>query len=73
MAQKHTGYLVGGTSPFSTRTANIPTYVERTILALPEIYLNGGKRGFLIALSPTALTTTLGAVAVDVAAPIPAS
>jgi Cys-tRNA(Pro) deacylase len=70
VAQKHTGYLVGGTSPFGTRTLNLPVYVERTILELPEIYLNGGKRGFLVSLAPSVLIDTLGAVAVDVSAPM---
>lgn len=46
-ATKHTGYLVGGTSPFGTRAA-LPVYVERTIFDLPKIYINGGKRGFLV-------------------------
>jgi Cys-tRNA(Pro) deacylase len=50
-AHRLTGYLVGGTSPFGTRRV-IPVYMEETILDLPIIYLNGGKRGFLVALSP---------------------
>lgn len=50
-AQKHTGYMVGGTSPFGTRT-RLPIYVERTIFELPKIYINGGKRGFLVAVEP---------------------
>ena len=50
-AQKHTGYLVGGTSPFGTRS-RLPTYVERTIFGLPKIYINGGKRGFLVEIEP---------------------
>jgi Cys-tRNA(Pro) deacylase len=50
-ANKHTGYLVGGTSPFGTRSA-IPIYMEETILALPRIYINGGKRGYLVGLDP---------------------
>ncbi|MBA3239742.1 MAG: Cys-tRNA(Pro) deacylase [Acidobacteria bacterium] len=50
-AQKHTGYMVGGTSPFGTR-ARLPTYVERTIFLLPKIYINGGKRGFLVEIEP---------------------
>jgi len=50
-AQKHTGYLVGGTSPFGTRKA-LPVYLEETVLALPKIYLNGGKRGYLVGLDP---------------------
>jgi Cys-tRNA(Pro) deacylase len=50
-AQKHTGYVVGGTSPFGTR-ARLPVYVERTIFGLPKIYINGGKRGFLVEIEP---------------------
>ena len=46
-ATKHTGYLVGGTSPFGTRAA-LPVYVEQTIFEIPKIYINGGKRGFLV-------------------------
>ena len=47
MAQRHTGYQVGGTSPFGTRKP-LPIYVERSILELPAIYINGGRRGFLV-------------------------
>ena len=50
-ALKHTGYLVGGTSPFGTRTA-MPVYMEETILNLPLIYINGGKRGYLVGIDP---------------------
>ena len=50
-AHKHTGYMVGGTSPFGTR-ARLPVYVERTIFELPRIYINGGKRGFLVEIDP---------------------
>jgi Cys-tRNA(Pro) deacylase len=50
-AHKHSGYLVGGTSPFGTRTA-MPIYMEETILSLPRIYINGGKRGYLIGIDP---------------------
>lgn len=57
-AQKHTGYLVGGTSPFGTRAA-LPVYVERTIFELPKIYINGGKRGFLISIDPQVLRAVL--------------
>lgn len=53
-ASKLTGYLVGGTSPFGTRT-EMPVYVEKTIFDLPEIYINGGKRGFLVGIAPEAL------------------
>src|SRR5437763_5596540 len=57
-AQKHTGYLVGGTSPLGTRT-KIPVYVERTIFDLPKIYINGGKRGFLVEIKPQVLKELL--------------
>jgi len=50
-ASKHTGYQVGGTSPFGTRKA-MPVYMEETILELPKIYINGGKRGYLVGLDP---------------------
>ncbi len=50
-ATRMTGYLVGGTSPFGTRR-QMPVYIEETIMGLPTIYLNGGKRGFLVAISP---------------------
>jgi Cys-tRNA(Pro) deacylase len=57
-AQKHTGYMVGGTSPFGTRTP-LPVYAERTIFELPKIYINGGKRGFLVSLKPQELRALL--------------
>ncbi|HEX9115665.1 MAG TPA: Cys-tRNA(Pro) deacylase [Anaerolineae bacterium] len=66
VAQKHTGYLVGGISPFGTRS-QMPVYVERTILALPRIYINGGRRGFLVEIAPQALQDALAAQPVDVA------
>ena len=65
-AQKHTGYLVGGTSPFGTRAA-LPVYAERTIFALPKIYLNGGKRGFLVSIDPLVLRTVLNVEEVEAA------
>ena len=68
-AQKHTGYLFGGTSPLGTRVP-LPVYVERTILDLPQLFVNGGKRGFLVSLTPHALRAALpGLTAVDAAAP----
>jgi Cys-tRNA(Pro) deacylase len=66
VAQRHSGYMVGGTSPMGTRKA-MPIYVERTILDLPRIYVNGGSRGFLVGLDPKALAALLGAVPVDAA------
>ncbi len=64
-ASKHTGYLVGGTSPFGTRTA-MPVYVEETIFALDAIYINGGKRGFLIEIDPAVLKQVLKVEEVEV-------
>ncbi len=66
VATRHTGYLVGGTSPFGTRKA-LPTYVERTILDLPTIYINGGSRGFLLGVAPADAVRVLRATVVDVA------
>jgi Cys-tRNA(Pro) deacylase len=66
VAQKHTGYLVGGTSPFGTRAA-IPVYVERTIFELSRIYINGGKRGFLVSIDPKVLRDVLPVEEVSVA------
>jgi len=64
-AQKHTGYQVGGTSPFATRKA-LPVYMERTIRELQTIYINGGKRGFLIGLSPQQVIAVLAPIMVEV-------
>ena len=66
VAQRHSGYLVGGTSPFGTRKA-LPLFVERSILDLPAIYINGGRRGLLVRIAPAALTRILRAMPVDVA------
>ena len=60
VAQRHSGYQVGGTSPFGTRRA-MPVYVEETVLALPAICINGGRRGFLVGIAPSVLTDRLGA------------
>ncbi|KVE39410.1 aminoacyl-tRNA deacylase [Burkholderia sp. TSV86] len=60
IANRHSGYLVGGTSPFGTKRA-MPVYVESTILELPSIYLNGGRRGYLVSIVPGVLTTLLHA------------
>lgn len=65
-AQKHTGYMIGGTSPFGARKA-MPVYVEKTIFDLPEIYINGGKRGFLISIDPQILRSVLPIEEVEVA------
>lgn len=60
VAQRHSGYLVGGTSPFGTRKA-MPVYVEATVLDLPALLINGGRRGFLVELAPQVLVALLGA------------
>jgi Cys-tRNA(Pro) deacylase len=65
-AERHTGYQVGGTSPFGTRKA-LPVYVERSILDLPRLYINGGRRGLLVAMAPRELERVLAPVAVDAA------
>jgi Cys-tRNA(Pro) deacylase len=66
VAQRHTGYQVGGTSPFGTRKA-LPVYMERSIAALPAIYINGGRRGFLVKLKTADLISILRPDLVDVA------
>jgi Cys-tRNA(Pro) deacylase len=66
VAERHTGYQVGGTSPFGTRRP-LPVFVERTILDLERIYVNGGRRGFLVSVAPGELVRVLGATPVDVA------
>ena len=60
VAQRHSGYLVGGTSPFGTRKA-MPVFVEATVLELPRILINGGRRGYLVGIAPQLLVTLLGA------------
>ena len=60
VAQRHSGYQVGGTSPFGLRKA-LPVYVEATVLALPRICVNGGRRGFLVGVEPAVLTTLIDA------------
>ena len=63
VAQRHSGYQVGGTSPFGTRKA-LPVYVEASVLALPALLINGGRRGYLLELPPDVLVTVLAAKAV---------
>ena len=65
-AQRHTGYQFGGTSPFGTRH-QLPVYVEKTILNLQKIYINGGKRGFIIEITPRDLCTALELIEVEAA------
>jgi Cys-tRNA(Pro) deacylase len=66
LAQKQTGYQVGGTSPFGTRRA-LPVYIEKSIFDLPRIYINGGKRGFLVAIDPNDIKAVLPVTEVQVA------
>ncbi|WP_374585661.1 Cys-tRNA(Pro) deacylase [Pseudoduganella sp.] len=66
VAQRHSGYMIGGTSPFGTKKA-MPVYVEESILALETIYINGGRRGFLIGIKPGVLSEVLGAKPVQCA------
>ena len=66
VANRHSGYLVGGTSPFGTRKA-MPVYIEESILALPRIAINGGRRGYLVGLAPQVCVELLGAKSVHCA------
>ena len=66
VATRHSGYLIGGTSPFGTRKA-MPIYLERSVLELPRIYINGGRRGYLLGMDPEVLTRVLEPVLVEVA------
>ncbi len=66
VANRHSGYLVGGTSPFGTKKA-MPVYVESSVLELPSILVNGGRRGYLVSLAPAVLTEVLGAKPVQCA------
>ena len=66
VANRHSGYLVGGTSPFGTRRA-MPVYIEQSILELPRIAINGGRRGYLVGIDPQACVQLLGAKPVQCA------
>jgi Cys-tRNA(Pro) deacylase len=66
VANRHSGYLVGGTSPFGTRKT-MPVYIEESILALPRIVLNGGRRGYLVGINPQECVRLLGAKPVNCA------
>ena len=66
VANRHSGFLVGGTSPFGTRR-KMPVYIERSILLLPRICINGGRRGYLVGIDPAVCVTLLDARAVDCA------
>ncbi len=67
VAQRYSGYLIGGTSPFGFRREGVRVCVQRSVLALPRIYINGGRRGFLVGIEPAVLTGPLGATPVDCA------
>lgn len=69
VANRHSGYLVGGTSPFGTRR-QMPVYIEEGILALPRILINGGRRGYLVGLEPEVCVRLLGAKPVQCALPL---
>ena len=66
VANRHSGYLVGGTSPFGTRR-QMPVYIEQTVLALPRIAINGGRRGYLVGMDPKVCLALLGATPVNCA------
>jgi len=66
VAQRHSGYQIGGTSPFGTRKV-LPVYVEESILALEKIYINGGRRGYLVGIAPQVVVAELSARAVSCA------
>jgi Cys-tRNA(Pro) deacylase len=65
VATRHSGYLIGGTSPFGTRK-QMPIFLEKSVMDLPRIYINGGKRGYLLGMEPSVLTTVLSPVLVEV-------
>jgi Cys-tRNA(Pro) deacylase len=66
VANRHSGYLVGGTSPFGLKRA-MPVWVEASVLTLPRIWINGGRRGYLVGIDPTVLSGPLGAMPVNCA------
>ena len=66
VAQRHSGYQVGGTSPFGTRK-KMPVWVEAEVLQYPVVYINGGRRGYLVGIDPNLLVSLLGAKPVTVA------
>jgi len=66
VADRHSGYQVGGTSPFGTRRA-MPVYLQRTVVDLPRLYVNGGKRGYLVGIAPADLVRVLEPTLVDMA------
>ena len=68
VATRHSGYLIGGTSPFGTRK-RMPIFLEKTVLDLPRIYINGGRRGYLLGMAPAELVRILSPVLVEVGLP----
>jgi Cys-tRNA(Pro) deacylase len=70
VAQRHSGYQVGGTSPFGFKREGVPVFVQASVLALPRICINGGRRGFLVGIEPQVLIEQFGAKAVDCASPL---
>jgi Cys-tRNA(Pro) deacylase len=69
-AQRASGYQIGGTSPFGFKREGVPLYVQASVLDLPRIHINGGRRGYLVGIEPSVLSGPLGAIAVDCALPI---
>ena len=67
VAQRHSGYLLGGTSPFGFKREGVPVCVQASVLLLPRVCINGGRRGFLVGIEPKVLTEQLGATPVDCA------
>lgn len=68
VANRHSGYMVGGTSPFGTKSA-MPVYMEASITELPYLYINGGKRGYLVGMTPADVVRVLQPVLVNIAIP----
>jgi len=66
VAERHSGYLLGGTTPFGTRK-KMPVYLERSVLDLERIYINGGRRGYLLGMKPAEIVRVLSPILVDVA------
>ena len=67
VAQRHSGYQIGGTSPFGFKREGVPVVVQSSVLELPRVFINGGRRGFLVGLEPRVLTHPLGATPVECA------
>ena len=67
VAQRHSGYQIGGTSPFGFKREGVPVVVQASVLELPRVFINGGRRGFLVGLEPRVLTHPLGAMPVECA------